>query len=209
VFSNVLVADEINRTGPRTQAALLEAMAEFQVSADGELYLLPRPFIVIATQNMAESHGVFPLPDSQLDRFLIRISLGLPSAAQEIEILSRAEHGPADVSPVVTTQDVIAMQKYVRQVDVAFPIKQYIVNIARITRGHSAISRGVSPRGTVLLQQAAQGWASFEGRNYMIPEDVKHVAPLVLPHRVDMRRGTDLTSSEVIREILESVPIPL
>lgn len=209
VFSNVLLADEVNRTGPRTQAALLEAMAEFQVSADGEIYPLPRPFIVIATQNMSESHGVFPLPDSQLDRFLIRTSMGMPSAKQEIEILSRSTHGQISVSPVVTTKDVVAMQELVRQVKASDPVKQYIVNIVRETRENAAVSRGVSPRGSVLLQRAAQGWAAFEGRSYLIPEDVKAVAPLVLPHRIDIRRGSDALADDIIREILELVTVPL
>ena len=209
VFSNILIADEINRTGPRTQAALLEAMAEFQVSADGEIYPLPRPFMVIATQNMVESHGIFPLPDSQLDRFLIRMSLGLPSPAQEIEILSRAEHDLSQVSPVLTTQDVMQMQRAVREVSVALPVKEYIVNLAQATRDHAVVSRGVSPRGTVLLQSAAQGWASFEGRDYLIPEDVKKVAPLVLPHRIASHPGSDMSHDEVVEEILGKISVPL
>lgn len=209
VFTNILIADEINRTGPRTQSALLEAMAENQVSADGEQYILPRPFMVIATQNRLESHGVFPLPDSQLDRFLIRMSFGMPTAVQEVEILTRAEHGHLKTSPVLTTQEVVAMQDYVKQVNVALPMKQYIVNIVRASRDHPSVTRGVSPRGTVLLQNAAQGWAAFAGRTYLIPEDVKSVAPLVLPHRIDLRRGVDETASEIIREILSAVPVPL
>jgi MoxR-like ATPase len=209
VFSNILVADEINRTGPRTQAALLEAMAEFQVSADGEVYPLPRPFMVIATQNMAESHGIFPLPDSQLDRFLIRMSLALPTQSQEIEILCRAEHGLRQVSPVVTTQDVLEMQHTVKQVNVSLPVKEYLVNLARATREHGMVARGVSPRGTVLLQYAAQGWAAFEGRSYLVPEDVKQVAPMVLPHRIAAIAGSDMAAGQIIEEILNSVPVPL
>ena len=209
VFSNILIADEINRTGPRTQAALLEAMAEFQVSADGDIYPLPRPFLVIATQNMAESHGVFPLPDSQLDRFLIRMSLGIPSAEQEIEILSRTAHGMEPVSPVLTTKQIVAMQAIVKQVDVALPVKEYMVNLSQATRQHPAISRGVSPRGTVLLQNAAQGWAAIDGRDYMTPDDVKRVARLVLPHRIEVISGSDSAQREVIDEILKSVPVPV
>ena len=209
VFSNVLIADEINRTGPRTQSALLEAMGEFQISADGSVYLLPRPFIVIATQNTTESHGVFPLPDSQLDRFLIRMTLGLPSASEEVEILSRAERGVPKVSPVVSTEDIIAMQEVVKAVSVSLPMKEYLVNLARATRAHSLITRGTSPRGTVLLQQAAQGWAAFEGRSYTIPEDVKRVALLVVPHRIALRPGADATPEQVVKEILETVPVPL
>ena len=209
VFSNVLVADEINRTSPRTQSALLEAMSEFQVSADGRIYPLPRPFMVVATQNMAESHGVFPLPDSQLDRFLIAMSLGVPSAPQEVEILSRAEHGLAEASPVVTTEDVVEMQEVVSDVNVALPVKEYLVNLSRDSRSHPLVLRGISPRGTVLLQRAAQGWDAFEGRDYLIPEDVKRVAPLVLPHRIALRPAADASQSEIIGELLETVPVPL
>ena len=209
VFSNILVADEINRTSPRTQSALLEAMAEFQVSVEGNLHPLPEPFMLIATQNTAESHGVFPLPDSQLDRFLIRMSMGLFTEAQEVEILSRAEHGLPQVSPVVTTQDVVAMQELVRQVGVAPALKQYLVRLARASREHPMVVRGVSPRGVVSLQRAAQGWAAFEGRSYLIPEDVKRVAPLVLPHRMVPRPLSDDSTTEIVREVLETVPVPL
>ena len=208
VFSNVLLADEVNRTGPRTQAALLEAMAEFQVSADGEIYPLPRPFMVIATQNMMESHGVYPLPDSQLDRFLIRMSLGLPSHGQEVEILSRAQHGLPEVSPVISTKEIVAMQKIVKRVNVALPIKEYLVNIARATREHPLVTRGLSPRGTVSLQAAAQGWAAFEGRNFIVPEDVKQIAPLVISHRLATQLGDASTADTIVREILEQVTVP-
>ena len=209
VFSNILLADEINRTGPRTQSALLESMAEFQVSADGDAHPLPRPFMVIATQNIMESHGVFPLPNSQLDRFLLWMSLGLPTASQEIEILSRAEHGLPQVSPVVSTDDVLAMQEVVRQVNVAQPLKEYLVNLARASREHPMVVCGVSPRGTVLLQQAAQGWAAFEGRDFLIPEDVKRVAPKVLSHRIVARTGSDVSERDIVHEVLETVPVPL
>ena len=209
VFSNILLADEINRTGPRTQSALLEAMAEFQVSADGEALPLPKPFMVIATQNMLESHGIFPLPDSQLDRFLIRTSLGLPSVDQEVEILSRAEHGLQEPSAVVSTDDVVAMQEVVRRVNVALPLKEYLAGLAKASREHPLVSMGISPRGTVLLQQAAQGWAAFEDRNYIIPEDVKRVAPMVVSHRIFRRPGSEVTQEEIVQEILETVPVPV
>ena len=209
VFSNVLVADEINRTSPRTQSALLEAMAEYHVSVDNEVHPLPKPFMVIATQNAMESHGVFPLPDSQLDRFLISMRLGLPTASQEIEILSRAEHGLPQPTPVVSTSDIVAMQDVVKKVNVALPLKEYLVNLAQASRSHPMVSRGFSPRGTVSLQRAAQGWAAFEGRDYLIPEDVQRVAHLVLPHRMVARAVSDVTRSEIVQEILESVPVPL
>ena len=194
VFANVMIADEINRTGPRTQSALLEAMDEFNVSADGQTYPLPRPFMLVATQNLSETHGVFPLPDSQHDRFLIRMSLGMPSERQEIEILTRTEHGLADVSFVVTTEDVVAMQDEAGRVNMAQALKEYLVRLARASREHPMVVRGVSPRGTVLLQRAAQAWAAFEGQTYVVPEDVKMVAPLVLPHRIVGRAASDMTS---------------
>ena len=209
VFCNILLADEINRTTPRTQSALLEAMAESQVSADGRTYPLPAPFMVIATQNLLESHGVFPLPDSQLDRFFISMSLGLPDPLQEVEILSRDDSDAAQPSPVVSTEDILAMQDVVRQVSVALPLKEYMVNLARASRAHPMLVRGVSPRGTVLLRQGAQGWAAFEGRSYVVPEDIKQVAPLVLPHRVVASAAAGAVRSEIVEDILQSVPVPL
>ncbi|MBM3944113.1 MAG: MoxR family ATPase [SAR202 cluster bacterium] len=209
VFANILLADEVNRTGPRTQSALLESMAEKQVSADGVMHALPRPFMVIATQNSSESHGIFPLPDSQLDRFLISMSLGLPSAEDEVEILSREEHGASDVSHVLTSGDILAMQELVTAVSVALPVKEYIVALCRATREHPLIRRGVSPRGSVSLQRAAQGWAAFGGRGFLSPDDVKHVAPLVLAHRLLTRPGANIAPAELIREILTTVPVPL
>ena len=209
IFSNILLADEINRTGPRTQSALLEAMAEFQVSADGDVRPLPTPFMVIATQNSTESHGVYPLPDSQYDRFLMRMSLGMPSLTQELEILSRARHGLPRPQPVVTTVEVAEMQTCVLNVDVSQPVSEYVVRLARATRDHPLLSNGVSPRGTVLLQRASQGWAALEGRAYVVPEDVKRVAPLVLPHRITVRGGGQVEATDVISEVLDTVDVPV
>ena len=209
VFSNILLADEVNRTGPRTQSALLEAMAEGQVSADGKMYGLPDPFMVIATKNSMESHGVFPLPDSQLDRFLIKMSLGLPTAEQELEILTRTEHGMQEAECVLTVEDVKSMQEYVTNVDVSVPVKEYMVRLSRATREHPYISNGVSPRGTVLLQRASQAWAAMEGRVYVVPEDVKIVAPMVLPHRMAIRAAGQVGAEELIYEILDTVSVPL
>ena len=209
VFCNILLADEINRTGPRTQSALLEAMAEFQVSADGDLHRLPTPFMVIATQNSTESHGVYPLPDSQYDRFLMRMSLGLPSMAQELEILSRTRRGLPHPVPVVSTAEVAEMQTYVLNIGVSSPVSEYVVQLARATRDHPLLSKGVSPRGTVLLQRASQGWAALEGRSYAVPEDVKRVAPLVLAHRITVRGGSQVKPLDVVSEILGSVEVPV
>ena len=209
VFSNILLADEINRTGPRTQSALLEAMAEFQVTTDGDLRPLPTPFMVIATQNSTESHGVYPLPDSQYDRFLMRMSLGLPSLTQELEILSRARRGLPRPLPAVTTAEVAEMQAHVLNVGVSQPVSEYVVRLARATRDHELLSNGVSPRGTVLLQRASQGWAALEGRAYAVPEDVTRVAPLVLPHRIKVRGGGQVEAADVVSDILDSVEAPV
>ena len=208
-FTNILVADEINRANPRTQAALLEAMGEFQVSADGVTYSLPRPFMVIGTQNMTESHGVFPLPDSQLDRFLIRMNMGVPAAQQEVEILSRVEYALPTISQVITADDIVAMQEMIRRVKLSLPLKEYLVNLARASRDHPSVARGVSPRGTVLLQRAVQAWAAFEDRSFVIPEDVKRVAPLVLAHRLVPHAVCDLSQAEIVRDLLDTVPVPL
>ena len=209
IFANIVLADEVNRTGPRTQSALLEAMGEHQVTADGEQRLLPSPFMVIATQNMVESYGTFPLPNSQLDRFLISMNVGLPSLEQELEILNRSEHGPIEVAPVLSAADVVEMQAVVQQVQVALPVKQYIVNLVAATREHSALAVGVSPRGAVSLLRAAQGWAAFEGRDFVVPEDVKEVAPLVMAHRVMVDAGAGVAAQGIIRELLASVPVPV
>jgi MoxR-like ATPase len=184
-------------------------MAEGQVSADGKIYKLPDPFMVIATQNSMESHGVFPLPDSQLDRFLIKMSLGLPTAEQELEILTRTERGMQQANVVLTIDDVKDMQDYGIHVDVSVPVKQYMVRLSRATREHTYISSGVSPRGTVLLQRASQAWAAMESRTYVVPEDVKQVAPMVLPHRMAIRAAGQVDGETLIREVLETVDVPL
>lgn len=209
VFSNILLADEVNRTGPRTQSALLEAMAEGQVSAEGKVMPLPQPFMVIATQNSSESHGVFPLPDSQMDRFLIRMSLGLPTAAQEVEILSRARRDAQSVEAVLTIEDVEAMQGFVRDIAVSLPVKEYLVRLTGATRHHPHVAAGVSPRGTVLLQRASQAWAAMEGRSFVVPEDVKSVATMVLPHRMAIRSAGQYDGETLIRELLDTVDVPV
>ena len=210
IFANVVVADELNRAGPRTQSALLEAMAEGQVSSDGTVRLLPRPFLILATQNSIERHGTFPLPNSQLDRFMISMSMGLPTPEQEMEILRRSEHGLPDVVARLTPADVVRMQETTLAVEVAPPVKQYIVNLAAASRNHSDISIGVSPRGSAALLWACQGWAAFDERPFVVPEDVQQLAPFVWGHRVviDQERGMS-PGREIIARMLESVPVPL
>ncbi len=209
VFANIVLADELNRTNPRTQSALLEAMAEGQVTVDGASRMLPRPFMVIATQNPLESSGTFPLPETELDRFLVRISIGLPSAADELEILRRSEHGNPEVQPVLTCEEVRAMQETVRQVQTALPVKEYLIRLVRTLREHPDARRGVSPRGTVLLQRSAQGWAAFQGRAFVAPDDIRAVAPYVLTHRIAGDGPEGQRALAAVQEVLESVPVPV
>ena len=208
IFANIVLADELNRTGPRTQSALLEAMAEHQVTTDGTVRKLPRPFMVIATQNLVETYGTYPLPNSQLDRFLVSMEMGLPTAEQEVEILNRSEHGSTTIGPVLTVDEVVAMQELVLEEQAATPVKQYIVNILAATRTHPDLVVGASPRGGVHLLRAAQGWATFENRSYVVPEDIKEVARLVLSHRV-VDNSSRATAKDAIGEVLDSVQVPL
>lgn len=209
LFANVVLADELNRSGPRTQSALLEAMGERQATADGTVHSLPRPFLVIATQNLAESHGTFPLPNSQLDRFSITMRLGFPSRAQELEILNRTEQGIQEVGPVLTPDTVVMMQEQVRQVRVALPVKEYILNILEATRRHPAITLGASPRGGTYLQRATQAWAAFAGRGFVIPEDVKSLSAPVLAHRMILGSGHQTSAADAVAEVLETTPVPV
>ena len=207
VFANVVLADEIDRGSPRTQSALLEAMGEGQVTFDGVTYPLPRPFFVIATRNRAELHGTFPLPHAQLDRFLLSFSIGYPNATQEVQILEMHEHEEPALTPLFTGEEVVALQEQVLQVEVARPVKEYIVRIVAETRSHPDLLLGASPRGAVLLQRAAQGWAAMERRAYVTPEDVKAVAPAVLLHRLVPRLPQ--ATSQCVDDILDQVAVPL
>ena len=208
IFSNIVLADEINRTGPRTQAALLEAMAESQVSVEGEMRPLPSPFMVIATQNLSESHGTFPLPDSQLDRFLIALNMGMPTREQETEILRRSQGGQLEAQPVISGERIKEMQAITRRVQVALPVRQYIVDVVSATRSADGVQFGVSPRGGAALQRASQTWAAINGRSYVVPEDVQAMSPNVLAHRLMMDAHTEHSSTGVIQTILSSTPIP-
>ena len=210
VFANVVVADELNRAGPRTQGALLEAMAEGQVTADGKRWELPKPFLIVATQNMVETHGIYPLPNSQLDRFMISMSLGLPGPEQEIEILDRSEHGVATVRPVATAEEIVAMQRTALGVEVSRPIKEYVVNLANATRENADIIAGVSPRGSAALVRACQAWAAISGRDFTVPEDVQELAPYVWGHRLITRPGAEFSGgTKAISQVLQSVRVPL
>jgi len=214
IMANIVLADEINRATPRTQSSLLECMQERQVTIDGETIPLQRPFLVIATENPIELEGTFPLPEAQIDRFLLRIELGYPSELQEKEILLRfIESDPLETLPIILEiQELIELQQQCRQVIVEDSILEYIVAISRITRKYDGVRLGVSPRATLSLCFASQAWAAIQGRNFVIPDDVKILAVPVLAHRLitDLQsqfRGKD--SSNIIDEILNSIPVPL
>jgi len=214
VFTNVLLADEINRASPRTQSALLEAMSEGQVSADGVTRPLPSPFLVIATQNPVEFHGTYPLPEAQLDRFALRVGLGYPAPDEEVEILfSQRERHPVDeVAPVLDGAAVLALQAQVRHVRVERALARYMVDLAEATRRHPSVQLACSPRGTLALFRAAQARAFLCGRDYAVPEDVKAQAVAVLAHRLGLEtkaRYSGLLRDEVVRELLDTVPVRL
>ncbi|MGK7933850.1 MAG: AAA family ATPase [Microcystaceae cyanobacterium] len=185
-FSNVLLADEINRATPRTQSALLEVMEEYQITIDGETRPVPRPFFVIATQNPVEYQGTFPLPEAQMDRFTLSLSLGYPSEREELQMLQRHQSPTKveELAPCISLEEVSQLQDEVRNVKVAPEIQQYILNIARSSRIDEEISLGISPRGSIALQKATQACAFLQGRTYAYPDDVKFVAPHVLSHRL-------------------------
>ncbi len=217
LFANAVLADEINRTTPRTQSALLEAMNEAQVTVDGKTLSLPQPFLVIATQNPVEHHGTYPLPESQLDRFLMRIKMGYPSLETEREILrKRANDDPLQsLEPVAGVQDVLAMQDAVMQIKVDTSLHDYALEIVNRTRRTDQLALGVSPRGTLMLQRAAQARAFLDGRDYCLPDDFKKLAVAVFSHRVvassrhaSLQKKSETTES-VLREIVDSVPVPL
>ena len=209
IFANIVLADEINRSSPRTQSALLEAMGEGYVTFDGVAHPLPKPFFVIATRNLAERHGTFPLPQSQLDRFLLSFGIGYPKLEEEVEILERHEHAEPSLSPVLTAEDIAAMQDQIYLVEVSRPVKEYIANIVAETRVSAEIAVGVSPRGTVFLQRAAQARAAMEERDFVTPDDVKAVSPAVLRHRILPRSSEPDSSVKCIEAILNTVPVPL
>jgi MoxR-like ATPase len=217
IFANIVLADEINRTTPKTQSALLEAMNEYQVTADNRTYPLPQPFMVIATQNPIEHHGTYPLPESQLDRFLMRLKMGYPAAASEREILSNfADSDPlAKIEPVMSAEEVVEIQQAVRRVRVDEQLVNYTLAIVEKTRQHEYLSLGVSPRGSMMLYRAAQALALVEGRNYCIPDDFKRLALPVLAHRciVSSRYISTLKKGEqaedILREIVDATPVPL
>ncbi|RME49824.1 MAG: MoxR family ATPase [Deltaproteobacteria bacterium] len=213
IFSNVILADEINRATPRTQSALLEAMNEFQVTVDRQTYALPQPFIVLATQNPVEFKGTYPLPESQLDRFLMKIHIGYPTLADEKRIiLGRTRSDPLDsVTPLLGAEEVLALQEATRKVRIAEELLDYLLAIVQATRESAHLKSGVSPRGTLAFTRAVQAYALVSGRDFVLPDDVKALAAPVLAHRliprIHWKEGWH--AEDLIAEIVASIPVPL
>jgi MoxR-like ATPase len=214
IFAQTVLADEINRATPRTQSALLEAMAERRVTVDGQTYVLKPPFLVIATQNPIDHEGTFPLPEAQLDRFLVRLSLGYPGPEEESKMLQRLQHGHPieDLQPVISAADVIACQEAIRDVHVDDKVRRYMLEIVQRTREHDDVHLGGSPRASIALFRTAQAVATIAGRNFVLPDDVKRMAIPVLGHRLILRpesRLRKVTPAAVINEIVPDVAVPV
>ncbi|NJE85479.1 MoxR family ATPase [Thermococcus sp. CX2] len=215
IFTNILLADEINRAPPKTQSALLEAMQERQVTVEGKTYELPKPFIVIATQNPIEQEGTYPLPEAQLDRFLVRLRVGYPSRGEEIEILRRRmarKKEEVDINSILTPEDVVKMQRAIEDVYVSDAILEYITDIVIATReDRKEIEVGASPRGSLALLKLSRAYAALEGRDYVIPDDVKAIAVPALSHRLILKRElwyTKVSQESIMEKLLERVPVP-
>jgi len=210
VMTNILLADEINRATPKTQSALLEAMEEQNVTVDGVTHKLPDPFMVIATQNELGYVGTFPLPEAQLDRFIMKISMGYPTAEQEINMLaSRQTDNPLDnIIPVCTKEEIVSLIELVRQINIEPSVYKYIVDIVTATRNHAAVQLGASPRASLALMRTAQSYAFLNGRAYVIPEDVLRMTPYVLPHRLRLSRDARLQHMDILRDIVKNVKPP-
>lgn len=214
IFANVVLADEINRTTPKTQSSLLEAMNDFQVSIDHRTYKLPQPFIVLATQNPLEYHGTHPLPESQMDRFLLRIRIGYPQESDEKRILQGEPSLVEELGPVISSEEVLGLQQQVEKVRVDGDLVDYIMSIVQATRRSDALALGVSPRGSLALYRAAQALALLDGRHYCVPDDVKFLAIPALAHRIiavsrwKLGEGRTGDEEEILRGILEEIPVP-
>jgi MoxR-like ATPase len=212
-MAQIVLADEINRATPKTQAALLEAMEERQVTVDGVTRPLPRPFMVLATQNPIEYEGTFPLPEAQLDRFLLRIRLGYPGMEEEIQVMDRQQfrHPIEDLEQVASVEELLQAQEAIRAVYVAPGVKRYIVELVRRTREHPDVYLGASPRGSLTLYRAGQARAAIHGREFVLPDDVKALALPALAHRIIVgptARMRDVTAEQIVEEILQKIPVP-
>lgn len=212
IHAHIVLADEINRAAPRTQSALLEAMEERKVTVDGVTRELPQPFLLLATQNPLEYEGTYRLPEAQLDRFLMRLSLGYPKPEQEVEMLSRMQNPGVEPKPVILPEEIRLMQRQVRMVLVDERIKEYLVSVADASRRHPKLALGISPRGTLGWMGAAQAMAYYRGRSYVIPDDVKEVAEAVLAHRIVLKPDAGfagMTSPQMVAELVKQADVPL
>jgi MoxR-like ATPase len=214
IMSQVVLEDEINQATPRTQSAMLEAMQERQVTGDGVTRQIDRPFLVLATQNPIELEGTFPLPEAQLDRFLLKVQIGYPNQNEENEMLERfrASDPLTNLQPVTTPEEIIALQAQRRSIRVENSVRDYIVRIARETRHNKEIQLGASPRATLALYQSAQAWAAIAGRDFVLPDDIKYLAPAVLCHRLIVSSQAQLrgrSAAEMVNDIVSAVPVPV
>jgi MoxR-like ATPase len=214
LMGNIILADEINRTSPKTQSALLEGMEEASVTIDGVTHRLQKPFFVMATQNPIEYEGTYPLPEAQLDRFLLKMKMGYPEVEEEIEVLNRAQKVPPieDLHPVVDLEGLQSLQKEIKEVYVDQTIKRYIVDIVNLTRKFNSVYLGASPRGSIALMKAAQAYAFMYGRDYVIPDDIQYLAPFVLSHRIILKseaKFEGLTAEEIVNRVIARIPVPV
>jgi MoxR-like ATPase len=214
IMGNIILADEINRTSPKTQSALLEGMEEASVTVDGVTRKLEKPFFVMATQNPIEYEGTYPLPEAQLDRFLLKMKMGYPEAAEEMELLSRAQttHPIENLEPVVSLEDVRQMQQDVRKIYVDDTMKRYIVELADRTRKDSHVYLGASPRGSIALMKAAQAYAFMNGREYVLPDDIQYLAPFVFSHRIILKseaKYDGISAEDLVQTLLTKIPVPV
>ncbi|WBL15394.1 AAA family ATPase [Sutcliffiella sp. NC1] len=214
LMGNIILADEINRTSPKTQSALLEGMEEGSVTVDGTTLSLGTPFFVMATQNPIEYEGTYPLPEAQLDRFLLKMNMGYPTPQEEVEILINIEHRQPilELEPVVTLDELRQMQQEVRSVHVDLTVKEYIVDMVHRTRMHQSVYLGASPRASVALMKASQSYAYVQGRDFVIPDDVQYLARYVLPHRIILKseaKFEGVTTENVVEKVIDRTPIPV
>lgn len=214
LMGNIILADEINRTSPKTQSALLEGMEEASVTIDGVTHRLQKPFFVMATQNPIEYEGTYPLPEAQLDRFLLKMKMGYPDMEEEIEVLNRAQKVPPieDLSPVIDLEELRVLQKDIKNVFVDDTIKRYIVDIVNRTRGYGGVYLGASPRGSIALMKAGQAYAYMYDRDYVLPDDIQYLAPFVLAHRIILKseaKFEGITAEEIVNRVVARVPVPV
>lgn len=214
IMGNIVLADEINRTSPKTQSALLEGMEESSVTVDGETLSIPKPFFVMATQNPIEHEGTYPLPEAQLDRFIMKLKMGYPSPSEEVEVLNRLEHSIPidDLETVITLEELLDLQKEVKQVHVSDVLKAYIVELASRTRHDPYVYLGASPRASIALMRISQSYALMQGRDYVTPDDIQYLAPFVFAHRIILKpeaRYEGVVTHDIVKEMIKRTPVPV